>query len=76
MQNRRNVPDEDAKAANLAADFGSAVTGALDWSETVQLAEQRGKTVVNAFPDSPMAAQYRALAEAVLAAARKGDVPC
>ena len=74
--NRRNVPDEDAKAAKLAADFESSVVGALDWSATVQQAEQLGKTVVHAFPDSPMAAQYRALADAVLAAARKGDAPC
>jgi nitrogenase iron protein NifH len=74
--NRRNVPDEDAKAAKLAADFDSAVVGALDWSGTVQQAEQLGKTVVHAFPESPMAAQYRALADAVLAAARKGDAPC
>ena len=74
--NRRNVPDEDANAAKLAADFETAVVGALDWSETVQQAEQLGKTVMHAFPESPMAAQYRALADAVLAAARKGDTPC
>ena len=74
--NRRNVPDEDAKAAKLAAEFDSAVVGTLDWSETVQQAEQLGKTVVHAFPESPMAAQYRALADAVLAAARKGDAAC
>ena len=74
--NRRNVPDEDAKAAKLAADFDSSIIGALDWSETVQQAEQLGKTVVHAFPESPMAAQYRALADAVLAAARKGEAPC
>ena len=74
--NRRNVPDEDQKAAKLAADFDTAVIGALDWSETVQRAEQLGKTVVHAFPESPMAAQYRTLADAVLAVARKGDAPC
>lgn len=74
--NRRNVPDEDAKVAQLAADFETTVTGSLDWSETVQQAERLGKTVIHAFPESPMAAQYRALAAAVLAAARKGDAPC
>ena len=74
--NRRNVQDEDGKVSQLAADFDSAVVGSLDWSETVQQAELLGKTVVHAFPDSPMAAQYRALADAVLAAARKGDAPC
>jgi nitrogenase iron protein NifH len=74
--NRRNAPDEDGKAAKLAADFDSVVAGSLDWSETVQRAEQLGKTVIHAFPESPMAAQYRALADAVLAIARKGDAPC
>jgi nitrogenase iron protein NifH len=74
--NRRNVPDEDAKVAQLAADFETAVAGSLDWSETVQQAERLGKTVVHAFPESPMAAQYRVLAAAVLDAARKGDAPC
>ena len=74
--NRRNVPDEDEKAAKLAADFDTVIAGSLDWSETVQHAERLGKTVVHAFPESPMAAQYRMLADAVLALARKGDAPC
>ena len=74
--NRRNVPDEDGKAAKLAADFDTVVAGALDWSEAVQQAERLGRTVVHAFPESPMAAQYRALAGAVLDIARKGDAPC
>ena len=74
--NRRNVPDEAEKAAKLAADFETVVAGSLDWSETVQHAERLGKTVVHAFPESPMAAQYRALADAVLDIARKGDISC
>ena len=74
--NRRNVPDEDANVKKLAADFETTVTGALDWSETVQQAERLGKTVVHAFPASLMAAEYRALADAVLAAAGKDDAAC
>ena len=74
--NRRNVPDEDANVKKLADDFETTVTGALDWSETVQQAERLGRTVVHAFPDSPMAAEYRALADAVLAAAGKDDAAC
>ena len=74
--NRRNVPDEAEKAAKLAADFETVVAGTLDWSETVQQAERLGKTVVHAFPETPMAEQYRMLADAVLAIARKGDAPC
>ena len=74
--NRRNVPDEDANVKKLAADFETDVTGALDWSETVQQAERLGRTVVHAFPESPMADEYRTLADAVLAAAGKDDAAC
>lgn len=60
--NRRGVPGEDEKVATLAADVHAPVVGALDRSALVQAAEEMGKTVVEAFPDSPMAGQYRALA--------------
>ena len=67
--NRRNVKNEEAKVAELAEDIHSAVVGALDRSDLVLEAEELGKTVVEAFPDSGMAGQYRVLADAVLAAA-------
>ena len=70
--NRRNVRDEEAKVAELAQDIHSSVVGALDRSETVQEAEELGRTVLEAFPDSDMAAQYRALADNVMAVCRKG----
>ena len=73
--NRRNVPDEDANVKKLADDFETTVTGALDWSETVQQAERLGRTVVHAFPSSPMADAYRTLADAVLATG-KDVAPC
>jgi len=66
--NRRAVPNEDAKAAELAEDIHSRIIGALDRSEKVLEAEELGRTVIQAFPDHPMAAQYRSLADAVLAA--------
>lgn len=34
---------------------------------TVQLAENQGKTVIEAYPDSEMAACYQALADKILA---------
>ena len=40
--------------------------GILPRSSVVQQAEELGKTVVEAFPDSPMARDYTALANAVL----------
>ena len=64
--NRRNVKNEDAKVAELAEDIHSEVIASLSRSDTVQDAEELGKTVVEAFPDSPMAAEYRALAKVLL----------
>lgn len=64
--NRRNVKNEDAKVAELAEDIHSEVIATLSRSDTVQDAEELGKTVVEAFPDSPMAAEYRALAKVLL----------
>ena len=64
--NRRNVKNEDAKVAELAEDIHSEVVAALSRSDTVQESEELGKTVVEAFPDSPMASEYRALARKLL----------
>jgi len=64
--NRRNVKNEDAKVRELAEDIHSAVIASLSRSDTVQEAEELGKTVVEAFPDSPMAGEYRALAKTLL----------
>lgn len=72
--NRRNVKNEDAKVEELARDVHSAVIAALSRSDTVQEAEELGKTVVEAFPDSPMAEEYRALAEKLLQGC--GVTPC
>jgi nitrogenase iron protein NifH len=63
--NRRNVKNEDAKVAELADDIESRIVGALTFSETVQAAEEKCMTVIEAFPESGMAAEYRALAEAI-----------
>lgn len=64
--NRRDVPREEEKTAELAEDLHSAIIGSLHRSETVQEAEELGKTVLEAFPDSAMAEEYRALARQVL----------
>lgn len=65
--NRRNVPREDEKAAELASDISAPLAGALPFSQTVQEAEELHQTVIQAFPDSEMADEYRRLADAVLA---------
>lgn len=64
--NHRNVKDEDAKVAELASDVGSEIIGELSRSETVTEAEDLGRTVIEAFPDSEMADEYRALARKLI----------
>ena len=64
--NRRNVKNEDEKVAELASDIKTAVVGVLDRSDTVQDAEELYETVIEAFPDSKMAGEYRALAKSVM----------
>ena len=66
--NRRNVPREDEKVAELASDVGSKIVGSLNFSSVVQQAEELSRTVLEAFPESETAAEYRKLASGVLAA--------
>ncbi|MBR4199933.1 MAG: AAA family ATPase [Oscillospiraceae bacterium] len=64
--NRRNVPDEDAVTAALAADFDTKIIGTLDRAAEIQQADDAGIPFVTAYPDSTAAAQLRAIADAVL----------
>lgn len=64
--NRRNVKEEEKKAAELAEDLHTEIIGTLNRSETVSEAEELRKTVIEAFPDSKMADEYRTLAKKVL----------
>lgn len=66
--NRRNVKNEDEKVKELCEDINSSIIGELSRSDTVIQAEDIGKTVIEAFPDSEMANEYRTLARAVLEA--------
>lgn len=65
--NRRNVPREEEKVQELAEDFHSGTVGHLSRSELVMSAEEQKKTLMECYPDSEMADEYRALSEAVLA---------
>ncbi len=67
--NRRNVKNEDEKVAELAVDIRSKIVGTLNRSDVVLEAEELGKTVIEAFPDSEMAREDRTLADAVIEAA-------
>ncbi|MBE6949991.1 MAG: nitrogenase iron protein [Ruminococcaceae bacterium] len=72
--NRRNVKNEDAKVQELADDIHSSVIATLSRSDTVQEAEELGKTVIEAFPESEMAGEYRRLAKTLLVVC--GVEPC
>ena len=65
--NRRNVKREEEKVQELAEDFRSGTIGHLSRSELVMAAEEQKKTLMECYPDSEMADEYRALSEAVLA---------
>ena len=60
--NRRDVPDEQEKAEALAAGFGTQVIGALSRSSLVPEAEERGQCLLQAFPQSEIAEEYRQIA--------------
>ena len=63
--NRRNVKNEEEKVAELAEDIHSKVIGTLSRSELVTDAEEQQKTVMEAYPSSPMAEEYRVLAKQI-----------
>lgn len=69
--NRRNVPREEEKVQELAEDFHTKVIGTLSRSDLVPEAEVLGKTLLECYPDSEMAGEYRILAEEILAACRE-----
>ena len=60
---RHNAETENEKVCELANDFETEIIGELSRSETVQDAEELGKTVMEAFPDSKMAEEYRKMAQ-------------
>lgn len=64
--NQRNVERELEKVEELCGDFHTDLAGTLSWSETVQAAEPLYQTVMEAYPDSAMAAEYRTLADEII----------
>ncbi|MBQ1446698.1 MAG: P-loop NTPase [Solobacterium sp.] len=66
LLNCRNVEDELDKVQKFADDIDSRIVSVIPRSSVVQEAENLGKTVVAAFPDSEMAQIYRKMADRVL----------
>lgn len=63
--NRRGVKREEEKVRELAADLGTEIIGSLDRSPLVQDAEELRQTVVQAFPDSASAGQFKGIADRI-----------
>ncbi len=66
IQNSRNVENEDALVAKAAEENNTKVVKIVPRDGAVQIAENEGKTVIEALPESDMAGEYRDLAEKVL----------
>ena len=71
--NRRNVKEEEAKVQTLCGDLQTSIVGMIDRSELVTDAETMKKTVMEAFPDSEMAAVFRELADTVVSRQHAAD---
>lgn len=64
--NSRNIPDEQELVEKALKEIGGEIISVLPRDSAVQKAENQGKTVIEALPESHMAACYRQLAEHML----------
>ena len=64
--NAKNISGEEELVEKASQEMGVPVLYRIPRHPLVQQAEVQGKTVVEAFPDSDMAAHYRALAQLLL----------
>ena len=65
IQNSRNVENEHELVRKAAMENDTEILHVVPRDRTVQMAENQGKTVIEAYPESPMAACYQALADKV-----------
>lgn len=66
IQNSRNVDQENELVEQAARENHTEIIHIVPRDKMVQLAENQGKTVIEAYPDSEMAACYQALADKLL----------
>lgn len=64
--NARNIENEDEIVQKAIEEIGTTIVKKIPRDKHVQLAEVDGKTVIEAFPESDMAEEYRKLADKVL----------
>lgn len=68
--NARNIENEDEIVQKAVEEIGTDIVKKIPRDKHVQLAEVDGKTVIEAFPESDMAEEYRKLADKVLEVVR------
>ena len=64
--NKRDVRNEDAKVQELAEDLKTEIIGVIPRNEIVTEAEEMKMTVLEAFPESDQAEEYRKLAGTII----------
>ena len=70
--NSRNIEDEVETVKKALGEIGGEILAVMPRDGIVQKAEDVGKTVVEAFPESPMAAKYMELAGEILNRCKEG----
>lgn len=71
--NSRNVADEEQVVRKALLEIGGGIVGIIPRDGVVQKAENQGKTVIEAFPDSPMADCYFSLAKEMVGVWKGGE---
>lgn len=74
--NAKNIENEQELVAKAAGEINAPVLYQLPRSPLIQQAESLGKTVVEAFPDSPMTTHYRQLARLLTQEKDVGERSC
>lgn len=64
--NHRDVKDENRKVQELCEEIHSHIVGEISRSELVPEAESRYQTVLEAYPESALAGEYRKLADQIM----------
>lgn len=71
--NSRNLPDEEQLVRKALEEIGGDIVSVVPRDGAVQTAENQGKTVIEALPQSEMASCYRRLAENMLRLTEGGE---
>ena len=64
--NRRNIPGEEEKVRNFAAEKGLEIIGDIPRSDEINQFEEQGMTVIEGDPDLPVSRKFTELAERLL----------